>query len=222
MLSLEFVQMNFSCFINFAFSFNRELLTNREIFQNYGCSFFLDSFGFEDNFIYYNGSHFAKIAIVCSHVVHRVLGIVWSIKQVLQGENLIILFGLLCIPRCQQIQEFGKTEIRDLKTNGRELPVTEANKREYVQLACQMKMTGSIRSQIKSFLEGFYEVIPKSLISIFNEQELELLISGLPSIDIDDLKANSEYHKYTTTSLQVSGKSPTGMNLLRSVCLTTC
>lgn len=64
-------------------------------------------------------------------------------------------------------------------------------------------MTGSIRSQIKSFLDGFYDVIPKNLISIFNEQELELLISGLPNIDIDDLKANTEYHKYTETSLQV-------------------
>ena len=102
-----------------------------------------------------------------------------------------------------QIQEFGRMETRDLKPNGREIPVTEANKREYVQLACQLKMTGSIRSQIKSFLEGFYDVIPKELISIFNEQELELLISGLPTIDIDDLKSNSEYHKYVENSLQV-------------------
>ena len=102
-----------------------------------------------------------------------------------------------------QIQEFGKTEVKDLKENGRHISVTEANKREYVQLACQMKMTESIKSQIKSFLEGFYEIIPKDLISIFNEQELELLISGLPTIDIDDLKANSEYRGYQENSLQV-------------------
>ena len=67
-----------------------------------------------------------------------------------------------------------------------------------------MKMTSSIRAQIKSFLEGFYEIIPKKLISIFNEQELELLISGMPTIDIDDLKQNTEYNKYTENSLQVS------------------
>lgn len=41
------------------------------------------------------------------------------------------------------------------------------------------------------------------LIAIFNEQELELLLSGLPDINIDDLKANTEYHKYTATSLQI-------------------
>ena len=79
-----------------------------------------------------------------------------------------------------------------------------------------MKMTGSIRPQIKSFLEGFYEVIPKELISIFNEQELELLISGLPTIDIDDLKANTEYHKYTEGSLQVPYWTSVGVNMYRS------
>lgn len=72
-----------------------------------------------------------------------------------------------------------------------------------MKLVCQMKMTGAIRKQIDSFLEGFYEIIPKRLISIFDEQELELLISGLPNIDLDDLKANTEYHKYTENSLQV-------------------
>ena len=66
-----------------------------------------------------------------------------------------------------------------------------------------MKMTGAIRKQLNAFLEGFYDIIPKRLISIFNEQELELLLSGLPNIDIDDLKANTEYHKYQPNSLQV-------------------
>lgn len=62
---------------------------------------------------------------------------------------------------------------------------------------------GAIRKQLAAFLEGFYEIIPKRLISIFTEQELELLISGLPNIDIDDLKANTEYHKYQSSSIQV-------------------
>lgn len=102
-----------------------------------------------------------------------------------------------------EVQEFGVTEVRDLKPNGRNIEVTEYNKHEYVRFVCQEKMTGSIRKQLDSFLEGFYEIIPKRLISIFNEQELELLISGLPNIDIDDLKANCEYHKYQASSLQI-------------------
>ncbi|XP_021341229.1 E3 ubiquitin-protein ligase HUWE1-like isoform X3 [Mizuhopecten yessoensis] len=102
-----------------------------------------------------------------------------------------------------EIQEFGVTESRDLKLDGNKLIVTEGNKKEYVKLVCRMKMTGAIRKQLNAFMEGFYDIIPKRLISIFNEQELELLISGLPNIDIDDLKSNTENHKYQSTSLQV-------------------
>ncbi|XP_064633553.1 E3 ubiquitin-protein ligase HUWE1-like isoform X3 [Lineus longissimus] len=102
-----------------------------------------------------------------------------------------------------EIQEFGVTETRELKSNGKNLLVNEDNKKEYVKLVCQMKMTGAIRKQLNAFLEGFYDIIPKRLISIFNEQELELLISGLPTVDIDDLKSNSEYHKYQPNSLQI-------------------
>jgi E3 ubiquitin-protein ligase HUWE1 len=102
-----------------------------------------------------------------------------------------------------EIREFGVLEVRDLIPNGREITVTEDNKMDYIRLVCQMKMTGAIRKQLSAFLEGFYNIIPRRLISIFNEQELELLVSGLPVIDIDDLKANTEYHKYQANSLQI-------------------
>ncbi|XGW27129.1 hypothetical protein V3C99_007605 [Haemonchus contortus] len=102
-----------------------------------------------------------------------------------------------------EVEEFGVRSIRDLKPDGRKIDVTDANKEEYVKLVCQMKMTGSIRKQLDAFLTGFYEVIPKQLISMFNEQELELLISGLPDVDIDDLSNNTEYKMYTKTSAQI-------------------
>lgn len=40
----------------------------------------------------------------------------------------------------------------------------------------------------------------QELISIFNDHELELLISGLPEIDVDDLRANTEYTGFTPKS----------------------
>ncbi|CAG9536021.1 unnamed protein product [Cercopithifilaria johnstoni] len=102
-----------------------------------------------------------------------------------------------------EVEEFGVRKMRTLKENGSSIPVTDENKEEYVKLVCQMKMTGSINQQLNAFLEGFYEIIPKHLISIFNEQELELLISGLPNVDIDDLYANTEYKTYTKSSSQI-------------------
>ncbi|XP_039291187.1 E3 ubiquitin-protein ligase HUWE1-like [Nilaparvata lugens] len=102
-----------------------------------------------------------------------------------------------------EVQEVGVTEVRELKPDGQNIPVTEENKLEYIHLVCQMEMTGAIRKQLYAFLEGFYNIIHNRLISIFNKQELELLISGLPYVGIDDLKANTEYYNYQPSSLQI-------------------
>ena len=57
-----------------------------------------------------------------------------------------------------------------------------------------------IQKQIEAFLKGFYEIIPQKLISIFNYRELELVISGLPTIDIKDWKLNTIYENYNESS----------------------
>lgn len=71
----------------------------------------------------------------------------------------------------------------ELKPGGRNIRVTEETKHEYVDLVAEHILTNAIRPQINSFLEGFNELVPRDLISIFNDKELELLISGLPEID---------------------------------------
>lgn len=102
-----------------------------------------------------------------------------------------------------EVDDFGVVKTIELVPDGRNIIVTDANKQDYVKLMCQAKMTNSIQAQLGAFLEGFYALVPKKLIGIFNEHELELLISGLPNIDIDDLKNNTEYHKYQSHSLQI-------------------
>ncbi|KAI1461171.1 hypothetical protein F4805DRAFT_315846 [Annulohypoxylon moriforme] len=99
--------------------------------------------------------------------------------------------------------EFGLTKIHDLIENGRNVPVTEENKHDYVRLVVEHKLLTSVKTQMENFLKGFHEIIPAELISIFNEQELELLISGLPDVDIDDWKSNTEYHNYSPSSPQI-------------------
>ncbi|KAI0506581.1 hypothetical protein F5B22DRAFT_442079 [Xylaria bambusicola] len=99
--------------------------------------------------------------------------------------------------------EFGVTKVSDLCENGRNIPVTEENKHDYVRLVVEHKLLSSVKEQMENFLKGFHDIIPAELISIFNEQELELLISGLPDVDIDDWKSNTEYHNYTPSSPQI-------------------
>jgi E3 ubiquitin-protein ligase HUWE1 len=99
--------------------------------------------------------------------------------------------------------KFGVVETVDLIENGRNIPVTQENKQEYIRLMVEFKLTGSVQEQLDNFLKGFHEIIPAELVAIFNEQELELLISGLPEIDVDDWKSNTEYHNYTGASPQI-------------------
>jgi E3 ubiquitin-protein ligase HUWE1 len=99
--------------------------------------------------------------------------------------------------------DFGESQIIDLIENGRNILVTEENKQEYVQLVVEYRLTGSVQEQLENFLKGFHDIIPAELVSIFTEQELELLISGLPDINVDDWKANTEYHNYSVSSPQI-------------------
>ena len=49
-------------------------------------------------------------------------------------------------------------------------------------------------------IKGFYDIIPKNLISIFNYRELELIISGMPTINLTDWKNNTIYENYNEES----------------------
>jgi len=91
---------------------------------------------------------------------------------------------------------FGRSKTIDLIPDGHKVPVTEESKAKYVDLVCQYRMTTAIEKQIKAFLEGFHEMVDIDLISIFTAKELELLISGMPDIDIHDLKKNTDYNGY--------------------------
>lgn len=77
-----------------------------------------------------------------------------------------------------EADDFGQMKIIDLVPGGRDIPVTQENKIEYVKLITEQKLTRSIQDQIDAFLKGFYEIVPKELIQIFSDAELELLISG--------------------------------------------
>eukprot|EP00924_Labyrinthula_sp_SR-Ha-C_P001661 augustus_masked-scaffold_18-processed-gene-5.6-mRNA-1 protein AED:0.45 eAED:0.45 QI:0/-1/0/1/-1/1/1/0/4073 len=100
-------------------------------------------------------------------------------------------------------EELGVVKTVELKPNGKNIAVTDENKMEYIQLCTKHKMTTGIKPQIDAFLEGFHDLVPRKFISIFDEQELELLIAGVPEVDIDDLQKNTDYVGYSSTSTQV-------------------
>ena len=82
-----------------------------------------------------------------------------------------------------QEDKFGEMMEIELIPGGKQIAVTEENKRDYVNKICYAKMATHIKAQIESFLEGLNDLIPPELISIFDHRELELMISGLPEIN---------------------------------------
>jgi len=104
--------------------------------------------------------------------------------------------GVLDLTMSIERDEFGVVEVVDLVPNGRNVEVTNANKSEYVRLIAENRLTTEIRDQIGALLKGLYEVVPKDLLQIFSEKELELLISGLPEIDVDEWRANTDLNNF--------------------------
>eukprot|EP00571_Detonula_confervacea_P003423 CAMPEP_0172329052 /NCGR_PEP_ID=MMETSP1058-20130122/60671_1 /TAXON_ID=83371 /ORGANISM="Detonula confervacea, Strain CCMP 353" /LENGTH=4507 /DNA_ID=CAMNT_0013046199 /DNA_START=90 /DNA_END=13614 /DNA_ORIENTATION=- len=98
---------------------------------------------------------------------------------------------------------FGRSRTIDLIPDGHKIPVTEETKERYVNLVCQHRITTAIEKQIKAYLEGFHEMVDPDLISIFSPTELELLISGMPEIDIHDLKKNTDYNGYRPADREI-------------------
>jgi len=102
-----------------------------------------------------------------------------------------------------EAHSFGRSQTIDLIPNGRHVKVTEESKEKYVSLVCQHRMTTAIEKQIEAYLDGFYELVKPDLISIFTAKELELLISGMPDIDILDLKTNTDYQGYRVSDKEI-------------------
>ncbi|CAI5710134.1 hypothetical protein KXD40_005508 [Peronospora effusa] len=84
-------------------------------------------------------------------------------------------------------------KVVDLVPNGSNISVTEENKMEYINLRFKWIVATSISLQLGSLMQGLFSIIPKELISVFDHQELELLMCGIPDIDVQDWKSHTIY-----------------------------
>ena len=89
--------------------------------------------------------------------------------------------------------EFGATKTILLKENGDNILVTSENKNEYIGLRQNYIFNTVIKDQIKAFTDAFDSLIPHEDIKLFTPDELDLLICGIPEIDVEDFRNNTEY-----------------------------
>ncbi|GLB38349.1 putative ubiquitin-protein ligase [Lyophyllum shimeji] len=96
-------------------------------------------------------------------------------------------------------ERFGEMVTIELKPGGEELPVTEENKKEYVDSVVAYRISKRVKAQFDAFMEGLLELIPADLLGVFDERELELLIGGMSEIDMDDWTKFTDYRGYEKT-----------------------
>ncbi|KAL5158007.1 E3 ubiquitin-protein ligase UPL6 [Glycine soja] len=90
--------------------------------------------------------------------------------------------------------EYGEQTEEELLPGGKNLRVTNENVITFIHLVANHRLNFQIRQQSSHFLRGFQQLIQKDWIDMFNEHELQLLISGsLDSLDVDDLRQHTNY-----------------------------
>lgn len=65
-----------------------------------------------------------------------------------------------------------------------------------MELFAQWKIVDRVQEQFRAFMDGFNELIPEDLVTVFDERELELLIGGIAEIDVEDWKKHTDYRGY--------------------------
>ena len=81
-----------------------------------------------------------------------------------------------------------------LKPLGADIPVSAANRLEYVFLVAHYRLNTQMRRPCDTFLRGFSEVVPSSWVGMFSPSELQLVLGGSDApLDVDDWEANTSY-----------------------------
>ncbi len=112
--------------------------------------------------------------------------------------SMTMLQTVLCATR-----ENPRNEEVELIPGGASVLVCDANKKDYIRRRSQFRMTGRVSAQLTAFLEGFYKAHRRSYLRAFTAAELEVVLCGLPSVDIEDMRANSAYENCEVATPQV-------------------
>jgi HECT-domain (ubiquitin-transferase) len=110
-------------------------------------------------------------------------------KIIDSGEDV----SLLCLDFTATEDVMGMKTMINLIEDGANIEVNNDNYRLYLEACFRHRMVDRIKLQLKELLLGFFDVIPEPLLTVFDFQELELLMCGLPVIDLDDWKEHTEY-----------------------------
>ncbi|XP_033636147.1 apoptosis-resistant E3 ubiquitin protein ligase 1-like isoform X2 [Asterias rubens] len=80
------------------------------------------------------------------------------------------------------------SQVIELIPGGTTIAVTNENKIEYLDKLAQHRLANSVQDEIEAFLKGLNDLIPDQLLSMFDENELELLMCGTCAFSVTDMQ----------------------------------
>ncbi|PGH03110.1 E3 ubiquitin-protein ligase HECTD2 [Blastomyces parvus] len=104
-----------------------------------------------------------------------------------------------CLDFVVQIERYGEKLVVPLRPGGERKPVTNSNRREYVDLYVKYLLDTAVARQFEPFKRGFFTVCGGNAMHLFRPEEIELLVRGSDeALDIPSLKAVAVYEHWRT------------------------
>ena len=111
-----------------------------------------------------------------------------ELKKMNNVEDLNLTFELLYTNNFS-----GEQCSFELLPSGKEIPVTDVNKEQFIDLYINHYLTASIQRQFKAFEDGFFFTCSRYILSIFRAEEVDLLLCGSNDLDFHELENSTEY-----------------------------
>ena len=100
-------------------------------------------------------------------------------------------------------EEFGIIKSYNLKPGGGKIPVTNQNRKEYVQLYIDFLLNKSMYKQFAAFYYGFHSVCASNALMLLRPEEVEIPVCGSPELDKHALQRSTQYDGYAKTDLTI-------------------
>jgi len=122
-----------------------------------------------------------------------------GLRQLLEFEGDVE--STFCRDFVAEVESYGQISQISLCPKGEMKPVTNANRREFVDLYVHYLLDTAVARQYEPFKRGFYTVCGGNALSLFRPDEIELLVRGSDEpLDIASLRAVAVYEHWGIVS----------------------
>jgi len=115
-----------------------------------------------------------------------------SLKKFTTMEDL----SVMCLDFTVTEETLGVRKEIELVPGGLMKEVDGDNLSQYLEANLKYRMLNRCKPQITELMLGFFDIIPEAALTVFDPNELELILCGLPTIDMDDWMYNTKYSGY--------------------------